>query len=430
MSIFTNKTTKKRQDVFAALDIGTSKICCAIAKVENRPYEKEGEKASDVLRLIGMGHQSSKGIKSGLIVDLDALEDAILNAVHSAEQMAGQTISAVCVNLPASTVQSQTFQSHISITNQTVEETHVRRLLDFGRTIQISENHHIIHALPTSYSIDDTRGIHDPRGMVGNQLSATIHLVTAPKSVIRNFQNCIGRCHLDISGFVVTPYASGLSTLVDDELTLGATVIDMGGGTTTIASFLDGTLVHIDSLPLGGAHVTSDIARGVSTPLVQAERLKTLYGTVILSSSDEREHISVPQLGENHGPQTHQISKSKLTYIVRARVEEMLELIWGRLTAAGMDRLVGQRIILTGGGSQLPGIREMAANLWGRQVRHGQPIGIIGASDFATNPMFATCAGLLQYSWRDYTGSQNALQILPPQTQLWQRVTTWVRENF
>lgn len=426
MNLFTKKTTKSRQDTFVALDIGTSKVCCAIAKVDNRMSEKGVE----VLRLIGMGHQSSKGIKNGLIVDLEGLEDAILNAVHSAEQMAGQTISSLFVNLPASSVRSQTLESHVNISNQTVDETHIRRLLTFGRDAQIPEDQHIIHALPISYSIDDTHGIHDPRGMVGNQLSVTIHLVTAPKALIRNLQNCIGRCHLDIAGFVVTPYASGLSTLVDDELSLGATVIDMGGGTTTIASFLDGTLIHVDSLPIGGAHVTSDIARGLSTPLAQAERLKTLYGTVILSSSDERENIVIPQLGEKQGLPSHQIPKSFLTHIVRARVEEMLELIWKQLAATGMDRLVCQRLILTGGGSQLPGIREMATSLWDRQVRLGSPIGVIGASDFAKNPMFATCAGLLQYGWRDYASSQTALQIDTTPPHSWQRITTWIRENF
>src|SRR5262249_21297287 len=158
-------------------------------------------------------------------VDLEALEDAILNAVHSAEQMAGQTISSVCVNLSALSVRSQTVESHINISNQTIDDTHVRRLLTFSRSPQIPEDQQIIHALPISYSIDNTHGIHDPRGMVGTQLSVEIHLVTAPKALIRNLQNCIGRCHLDVSGFVVTPYASGLSTLVDDELELGATVI-------------------------------------------------------------------------------------------------------------------------------------------------------------------------------------------------------------
>jgi cell division protein FtsA len=430
MNLFTKQKIKNRQDIFAALDIGTSKICCAIAKVDNRTREKEGE----ALRLIGLGHQSSKGMKGGMIVDLESLEDAILNAVHSAEQMAGQTISSVCVNLSASSVRSQTVESHINLSNQTIDNTHVRRLLTFGHSPQIPEDQQIIHALPISYSLDATHGIQDPRGMIGDKLSVTIHLVTTPKALVRNLQNCIGRCHLDVSGFVVTPYASGLSTLVDDELTLGATVIDMGGGTTTIASFLDGTLIHVDSLPVGGAHVTSDIARGLSTPLAQAERLKTLYGTVIMSSSDERENIVVPQLGDTLGeyqePATHQIPKSLLIHIVKSRVEETLELIWDRLSEAGMDRLVCQRIILTGGGSQLPGIREMAATLWNRQVRYGQPTAIIGTSDFAKNPMFSTCAGLLQYAWRDYTGSQNMVQIETIPAHWGQRATTWIRENF
>lgn len=426
MNIFTKKTTKNRRDIFAALDIGTSKICCAIAKLENRPYEKGGE----VLRLIGVGQQSSKGIKNGVIVDLEMLEDAILNAVHTAEQMAGETISEVCVNLPATNIKSQTFTAHMNIVNQTVDDTHIRRLLTFDRNTQIPETQQIIHALPLYYSIDTTKGIRDPRGMVGTQLGVEVHVMTAPKSLIHNLQNCIGRCHLDVRSFVVTPYASGLSTLVDDELTLGATVIDIGGGTTTIASFLDGALLYIDSIPIGGVQVTNDIARGISTPLIQAERLKTLYGTVITSSSDERENIVVPQLGENQNSQAHQISKSMLTHIIRARVEETLELIWKRLKATGMDHLIGQKIILTGGGSQLSGIRELASSIWGRQVRQGQPIGIIGVSDFATNPMFSTCAGLLQYSWRDHAGSQSIVQIDHQPTRLWGRIFTWIRENF
>ena len=426
MNIFTKKTVKSRQDIFASLDIGTSKVCCAIARVENRSPEKGGE----VLRLIGVGHQSSKGIKGGVIVDLEALEDAILNAVHSAEQMAGHTISGVCINLPASHASSRILESHLNVTNQTIDNTHMRRLLSFDRSAQIPDSQKIIHALPLDYSLDGNAGLHDARGMVGNQLSATLHLVTASKSVIRNLQNCIGRCHLDVSGFVVTPYASGLSTLVEDELELGATVIDMGGGTTSIASFYKGALVHLDSLPLGGAHVTHDIARGLSTPLVQAERLKTLYGSVILSSSDERENIGVSPLGESHGSHFSQVPKSLLTQIIRARVEEILEIIGKRLTANERDQLICQRIVLTGGASQLPGLRELAANLWNRQVRQGYPIGVTGASDFAKNPMFATGAGLLQYGWRDYASSQGRVRFNAPSDSRWQGIAAWVRENF
>jgi cell division protein FtsA len=426
MNIFTKKKTKSRQDIFAALDIGTSKVCCAIATIENRPAEKGGE----VLRLTGVGHQSSKGIRGSVIVDLEALEDAILNAVHSAEQMAGQTISNVCINLPAAHAQSQIIQSHLNISGQTIDNTHIRRLLNFDRTSRIPDDQQIIHALPLSYSLDDSPEISDPRAMVGNQLGVNIHIVTVPKTVIRNLQNCIGRCHLDVSGFVVTPYASGLSTLVEDELELGATVIDMGGGTTTLASFHKGALIHVESVPVGCALVTNDIARGLSTPMVQAERLKTLYGTVILSSADERETISVPQLGEGHNSLPHQIPKSLLTQIIRARVEEILELIGKSLAATRRDQLVCQRIVLTGGGSQLPGMREIAAQLWNRQVRLGFPIGVIGASDFAKNPMFATGAGLLQYGWRDHAGNQNKMLLDSSANSRWQNVGTWIRENF
>lgn len=426
MNVFTKKTAKGRQDIFAALDIGTSKVCCAIARAENRSPDKGGE----VLRLIGVGHQSSRGIKGSVVVDLEALEDAILNAVHSAEQMAGQTISNVCVNLPASHAHSHMLESHLNIAGQTIDNTHIRRLLNFERDSQILADQQIIHVLPLSYSLDDTVEIHDPRGMVGNRLGVTLHIVTVPKTIIRNLQNCIGRCHLDVSGLVVTPYASGLSTLVQDELELGATVIDMGGGTTTIASFLKGALVHLESLSVGGIHVTSDIARGLSTPMAQAERLKTLYGTVILSSADERESISVPQMGEGHSSHPHQIPKSLLTQIIRARIEETLEIVGKRLGTRELDQLVCQRIILTGGGSQLPGLREMAAQLWGRQVRQGFPIGVIGASDFAKNPMFATGAGLLQYGWRDYAGMQTRARLDSSSNSLWQNVIIWIRENF
>lgn len=427
MSFFTKKTQKNRRSVFAALDIGTNKVCCAIAKVEMSSKESGGE----VLRLKGVGQHLSRGLKGGFIVDLDALESSIVNAVHTAERLAEETIEEVYVNLPSSSTTSQTIEVHLSLDNQAVDETHIRRLLALGRHNQIPQNQQIIHAIPISYSIDESHGINDPRGMFGHKLSVLLHIIVAPVSLIRNLSNCIGRCHLDVAGFVVSSYASGLSTLVNDELELGVTVIDMGGGSTSIASFLDGTLVHIDTVPLGGGHITSDIARGLATPLIQAERLKTLYGTVIASSSDDRENILVPQLGEDFAPQPHHIPKSMLVHIVRSRAEEILEHVWRRLCASGMDQLVCQRIVITGGGSQLPGIREMASTLWGKQIRIGQPIGITGLSDMATSPMFSTCSGLLQYGYRDYASeNQQRLQVLSDSSRVWTRAVTWIRENF
>lgn len=427
MSFFTKKTQKNGRSVFAALDIGTNKVCCAIAKTELSSKEGTGE----VLRLKGIGQHLSRGLKGGAIVDLDALEGSIVNAVHTAERLTEETIEEVYVNLSAASTTSQTIEVHLTLDNQAVDETHIRRLLALGRHNKIPQNQQIIHAIPVSYSIDESHGINDPRGMFGHKLGVVLHIVTAPLSLIRNLSNCIGRCHLDIAGFVVSPYASGLSTLVSDELELGVTVVDIGGGSTSIASFIDGTLVHIDSVPLGGGHITSDIARGLATPLIQAERLKTLYGTVITSSADERESILVPQLGEDASPQPHNIPKSVLIHIIRARAEEILEHVWRRLCVSGMDQLVCQRIVLTGGGSQLPGIREMASTMWNKQIRIGQPIGITGLSDMATNPMFSTCSGLLQYGYRDYAAeNQQRLQVLNDSAKPWARAVTWIRENF
>jgi cell division protein FtsA len=428
MVFFTKKTQTSRRGIIAALDIGASKVCCAIAKVTDDP-KKVGMRSLD---LIGIGQQLSRGMKGGIVVDLDALEESILNAVHSAEQMADETIESVYVNLPTTSAMSHAVEVELPLSNQAIDETHLRRLLSMGRSDSIPADHQIIHALPLSYSIDGNDCIKDPRGLFGQKLGALFHLVTAPKTFLKNIESCVGRCHLSVAGFVISPYASGLSTLVEDELELGVTIIDMGGGNTSIASFLDGTLIHVDNIPLGGAHITSDIARGLSTPLSQAERLKTLYGTVIPSTTDERESILVPQLGEQQSsPHAHHVPKSFLTQIVRARAEEIMEHVWKRLKNSGMEQLVCQRIVLTGGGSQLPGIREMATQFWGKQIRIGHPLGLSGISDITENPMFSTCAGLLQYGWRDLAVvDERRIQALNESPNLWNKITHWVRENF
>lgn len=424
MNFFFKKSPKRQKNLWTAIDIGGSKVCCAIARVD----EQGGEGA---LRIVGVGHQISRGIKNGIITNLETLEDSILNAVHSAEQLAGETIREVYVNFAALCARSHTVVVEIPLGNQPIDEGHIRRLLGVARATPAAEGQQIVHALPISYTIDSQSGVKDPRGMVGEKLMASVHLVSASQGLMRNLSNCIGRCHLDIAGFVITPYASGLSVLVEDELELGVTVVDLGGGVSSFASFLDGVLVHVDSVPLGGMHITSDIARGLSTPIVQAERLKTLYGTAIASSSDERETILVPQMGDAlKTPHANHVPKSMLTRIIRARTEETLELIWKRLQHSGMDRLVCQRIVLTGGGSQLPGIRDMAAQIWGKQIRIGAPIHLTGGGDITLSPMFATCAGLLKYAWRDSMGSEEPKFLTKENGRFFHNVSQWVRENF
>lgn len=423
MSILFKKAPKRKKNKFTAIDIGGSKVCCAIAKVDERA-------TGENLKIIGLGYQVSRGIKNGTITNLEALEDSILNAVHSAEQMANDTIREVYVNLAASCTKSHTVDVEVELNGQVVDESQIRQLMSLGRASFKNTNSQIVHVLPIAYALDDVEGIKDPRGLIGQKLTASLHIVSAQTSFMQNIANCIGRCHLDVIGFVVSPYASGLSILDDDELELGVTIVDLGGSNSSIASFLDGALVHIDSIPIGGGHITSDIARGLSTPLVQAERLKTLYGTTILSSSDDRESVQVPQLGEGNRQHTNQVPKSLLTQIIRARAEEMLELIWKQLQQSGMDRLVCQRVVLTGGGSQLPGIRELASNIWGKQIRIGYPKGVVGASDVVATPMFSTCGGLLKFALRDYIGEETQDIATYDDGSMLTNVMRWIRENF
>lgn len=423
MSILFKKKPKRKKNIFTAIDIGGSKVCCAIARLDERAV---GEN----LKILGLGYQVSRGIKNGIITNLEELEDSILNAVHSAEQMAGDTIQEVYVNLAASCTKSHTVDVEIALNGQVVDDSQIRQLMALGRASFKNPHLQIIHVLPIAYALDDVEGIKDPRGLIGQKLTASLHVVCAQVSLMQNIANCIGRCHLDVSGFVVSPYASGLSILDEDELELGVTIVDLGGSNSSIASFLDGALVHIDSIPIGGGHITSDIARGLSTPLAQAERLKTLYGTTIISSSDDRESILVPQLGEGMHHVANQVPKSLLTQVIRARTEEMLEMIWKRLQQSGMDRLVCQRVVLTGGCSQLPGIRELASSIWGKQIRIGYPKGIVGASDVVATPMFSTCGGLLKFALRDYIGDESQVNPIYDDGSILTRVMGWIRENF
>ena len=249
-----------RKGLIAALDIGSSKICCLIGKIE------ENGRAA----VVGIGHQLSRGVKSGAIIDMDEAEMAILTAVHAAEKMSAETITEVVVNLSGGYPASQTVGVEVAIAGHEVGDSDLRRVLEHGRGIDVGPDRQVIHSIPVGYTIDGNRGIRDPRGMYGDRLGVSMHIVTAAAGAARNIATCVNRCHLEVSARVVSPYASGLATLVEDEKDLGVTVIDMGGGTTSIAVFFDWQVVFTDSVAIGGNHVTSDIARGLSTPLAHA----------------------------------------------------------------------------------------------------------------------------------------------------------------
>jgi cell division protein FtsA len=410
-----------RKGLIAALDIGSSKICCLIGKIE------ENGRAA----VVGIGHQLSRGVKSGAIIDMDEAEMAILTAVHAAEKMSAETIDEVVVNLSGGYPASQTVGVEVAIAGHEVGDSDLRRVLEHGRGIDVGPDRQVIHSIPVGYTIDGNRGIRDPRGMYGDRLGVSMHIVTAAAGAARNIATCVNRCHLEVSALVVSPYASGLATLVEDEKDLGVTVIDMGGGTTSIAVFFDGQVVFTDSVAIGGNHVTSDIARGLSTPLAHAERMKTLYGSALTSPSDERELINVPQIGEDGSGTSNQVAKSILVGIIQPRLEETFELVRARLEASGFDKLAGRRVVLTGGAAQLTGARELAQLVLDKQVRMGRPIRISGLAESTAGPAFSTAAGLIAYAIRREAELRPQLRTeRTPSQNLFDRVGGWLRENF
>ena len=254
----------------------------------------------------------------------------------------------------------------------------------------------VLHAAPTGFRLDATHGVRDPKGMIGDELGAEMHVASCDAAAARNLMLAVERCHLRVAAMVATPYAAGLSTLVDDEVELGAALIDFGGGSTTVGVFAGGRLVHVDAVAVGGAHVTMDVARGLSVSLADAERLKTLYGACIASPSDDRDSIAVQRVGDDMDQASH-LPKSELVRIIRPRIEEILELVRDRLKAAGHSAHAGRRLVLTGGACQLTGLPELARAIVSSQARIGRPLGVEGLPESAKSPAFAAAVGLMVY---------------------------------
>ena len=377
----------QRAGPFGVLDIGTTKIACLIGRIES-----DGS-----LRVLGFGWQRGSGVRGGSITDLERAERAIRACVGQAEDMADTRLRSIIVNLSCGSPESRLFNVQWPVGGRAVEESDIRRVVSEGRARAQQDGRDIIHALPLAFSVDETSGVADPRGLHCGTLTARLHVIDAATNALRSLETCIGRCDLNISAIVSAPLAAGLSTLVEDERELGTTVIDMGGGTTGMAVFAEGQLLHTALLPIGGTHVTSDLARMLSTPTEHAERLKTLYGSVHASPDDERELLPVPLVGEEEH-QMAKVPRTALVNIIRPRLEETFEMVRERLEASGFARAAGARVVLTGGASQLGGVRELAATLLDRPVRLGRPSGLRGLPESASGPAFATAAGLIAWA--------------------------------
>jgi len=389
------KLPSGRTPVIAALDIGSTKITCLIGQVSDA-----GEGAHPDIRVLGIGHQGARGIRGGVITDMEAAEEAVRDCVGQAEQMAGTTILTAMVNISSASLQSRIVREDVSLVNGEVTEGDVRRVLRDAHSRAHSGNRETLHTIPVGFSVDGSKGIRDPHGMLGETLSVRLNEVSVNPSPLRNIGVCVERSHLEPEGPIFSAYASALGALVDDEMELGVTLLELGGGTTSIASFFEGRMIFAKTFGVGGIHVTQDIARGLSTPLAHAERMKTLYGSTMASPHDDREMIDVPAIGEEQSRTANHVPRSMLVGIIKPRIEETFEFVRQALIESGVERVAGHRIVLTGGASQLNGLREYAGRFFDAHVRIGRPRGLSGLPEAAANPAFATAGGLLTYDFR------------------------------
>jgi cell division protein FtsA len=431
--VWHNGHKPKRQRLIAVLDVGTSKITCLIARSEPAPDWLAERGQPTQLVVVGFGQHRSFGIKGGTIIDMNLAEESIRAAVDRAERMAQITIDEVVLSVSCGRIKSDSFSASAAISGDAVRTQDIDRVLAAGRDYAgRAEGRALLHALATGYRIDDHGGISDPRGMIGERLAVDIHAVLADGLPLKNLMLCVERCHLGVAGLVAAPYASGIATIVDDEARLGVTCIDMGAGTTSMAVFAEGQFLFADALAVGGNHITLDLARALSTPLAQAERIKTLHGAAFATPSDEGEVISFSSIGEDEKTHYNRISKAQVAEILRPRLEDLLLMIRDRLDASGLGALAGQRVVLTGGGCQLTGLPQLASRLLDKTVRLGRPRPLSGLPETGIAPSLSTAIGLLTLCERPRIEISRFAQsrMLGTGTGYIARVSQWIRDSF
>ncbi len=420
MTSFSSHSHARSRSLLASIDIGTTKVCCLIAS-----YDPSSKSFS----VLGVGQYASRGIKDGCITDLESVENAIVNSVYLAEKMAGVRIEKAFINISGSHVLSE----HVCYSSRfgsprVVQEKDVYHLMDQATQVHPSHDFDVIHAFPLSYSLDDQEGIKDPLGLQGSKLTASLNVITASKSPLQNLVHCVQQCHLTIEGIVSSPIAAGYATLVEDEMDLGVTVVDMGGGTTEMAVFFEGKVIHTDSIPLGGRHLTNDLAYGLEITFPQAERVKTLHGSVGEGMDEGTVSLAFLEAGSDKKTQHGEVKKRLLSSFLRPRVEEIFEIIKSRLEKNEVPKVAARRIVLTGGTSQLMGIRERGAQVLERPVRLGKPLKIYGENDLINTPNFSTVAGLIYFGLGE---RQLAETGYSPQSPNWAHsMLEWIKESF
>ena len=417
----------------AALDVGSTKITCAIA--EYSPAKRRG--VGDVrsaIKIVGFGQTAARGVKSGTVNNVDEAERAIRLAVDAAERMAQRRIRSVYVGVsggrPQSIVVAGGARSQTGIVSPRDADNAVS---DAISRINVGKRH-VLHLMPIGFGLDGVSSGDTPLGLHGMELLAELAVVTVDAAAMRNLEIVVERSHLQVAGFALTPYAAARGALVQDELSLGTILIDMGGATSSFSLFKDGKLAGAGILPIGGNHVTQDVAQGLSTTLAHAERMKTMFGTVLPNGHDEREMLAVPLLGERGVDTVQKVPKQVLTSIIRPRLEETFDLMQQRLAEEGRFAASANRVVLTGGASQLQGVADLAAHVLGRPVRLGMPASLAGMPDVGRGPGFSVLSGLLACAAepdRTYAMPQEAQDVIDrSQLTYTRRLGRWLAESL
>src|SRR5919201_3371683 len=364
----------RRTTLVASLDVGSSKIACLIARLKPCPPSDAFRGRTHAVELIGYSQIQSRSVKGGAVVDLAECEQAVRQAVSLAERMAKVRVESVLLSVSGGRPIGHMIEAASDIRGGAVTPADISRITSAGMRHATGEGRTVLHALPVSYALDGVKGIRDPKGMVARQFGVDMNVVTADATVAKNLMLVVERCHLNVEAMAASPYVAGLSVLTDDEADLGAAVVEMGAGSTTIATYSGGRFVHASGFALGGQHITMDLARGLSACIADAERIKTLYGTMLTGGSDARELMSLQAAGEERDtPQI--VSRATIANIVRHRAEEIFEMVRDRLAESPLSAEPRARVVLSGGASQLTGLVELATRILGRPVRIGRPLG-------------------------------------------------------
>ncbi len=410
-------TSADNGSMIVGLDIGTSKVVAIVGELN-----AEGD-----IEVIGIGSHSSRGLKRGVVVNIDSTVHAIKRAVEEAELMAGCQIHSVYAGIAGNHIKSLNSHGIVAIREREVTSADVDRVIDAAQAVAIPADQRILHILPQEYVIDTQEGVKEPLGMSGVRLEAKVHLVTCAVNAAQNIENCIRRCGLDVDDITLEQLASSYSVLSEDEKELGVCMVDIGGGTTDIAIFTDGAIRHTAVIPIAGDQVTNDIAMALRTPTQNAEDIKIKYACALAQLAGADETIKVPSVGDRA---PRDLSRQALAEVVEPRYDELFTLINAEIRRSGFEDLIPAGIVLTGGTAKIEGAIELAEEIFHKPVRLGMPQSVKGLSDVVRNPIYSTGVGLLHYGQKaQHEGKRNAVNA-KQEISLLDRMKGWFQGNF